>query len=186
LTKVGVAPPKARFQKLLQLVACQPLPAFGAWIVGKPASAAIARCRAVMSLNPISSLGLARIVGPIDQREDAGAAPSAAHREHGAHLRVGEGGVHVRGALAIGTGQIAVARHHMLADLGHQPHAGDGRLHLLHLGEVVAEARPARSGPPYPRRAGAAACASLASGAGGWKRAGGRQCARGCLSRIVG
>ena len=40
----------------------QLLAAFGPWIVVKPARAAKAMCKAVMSLNPISSFGLARMV----------------------------------------------------------------------------------------------------------------------------
>jgi hypothetical protein len=98
----GVSPVKARRHRLFQLISCQRLLTLGPWIEAKPVRAAIARCSAVTSLDPISNLGWARIRSQSSSGSRR-AAPAAAHGENGAHAFIGEHGVDIGGAIVIRT-----------------------------------------------------------------------------------
>ena len=82
-------------------------------------------------------------IGPdpieIEMREDAGAAPAAAHRENGADLPVGEHRIEVGGALLVRAGEIAVAAQEMRGELGDQAHGADRRLDLRKIEGVGGE-----------------------------------------------
>ena len=95
---------------------------------------------------------------PVEQRQDARAAPAAAHREHRAHLGIGIHRVEVARALLVGPGQVAVPRGDVAAELRHQPHAADRVRHRFDIRRPVAESggldQPDRVADPQPRGRG--------------------------------